>query len=168
MLRTLNALLIAACVGICAGACNPEDEPLRVDISGLSDQAASDHIADVMCQRMEQCPQASFSCYSSEGGETVCSGELEYVEYNECYQELQADVLSDLEQVELTAAEEQLVNDCVNGMLAQPCMTQSQLDEIVDAMNRGEDPEWGEDMPAACAQMEELFGSEPVDEPQPG
>jgi hypothetical protein len=57
-----------------------------------------------------------------------------------------------IEQVELTAAEEQLVNDCINGMLAQQCLTQSDVDEIVDAMNRGEEPDLGEERPAAEAE----------------
>lgn len=169
MLQRLIILMIVASVGIYAGACN-DDDTLRVDISGLSDQAAADHIADTMCRHMETCGQATFECSSSgPGGDPpLCSGEVIYPEYNECYQEIQPDILDDLEQVDLTAAQEQLVNDCVNAMVAQDCLTQSDVDEIVDAMNRGEEPDWGEDYPAACEQMDEIFGGENVSEPQPG
>jgi len=166
----MSFLMIVACVGIYAGACNPKDEPLRVNISGLSDQAAAEHIADTMCQQMAVCGQASFECSSSgPGGDPpVCSGELTFVTYNECYQEIHPDILADLEQVELTPAQEQLVNDCMNGMLARNCMTQADVDEIVDALNRGEEPDWEEDLPASCDQMEEIFGNTPVTDPQPG
>jgi len=167
MLRQMTILMIAACVGIHAGACNTDDAPLRVDISGLSDPAAAEHLADTMCQHWETCGQASFECSSSVDGPTVCTGEVVFQDYNECYQEVHPDILDDLEQVELTAAEEQLVNDCVNAMLAQKCLTQADVDEIVDAMNRGEEPDWEEDMPAACAEMEQIFDLEPVAEPQP-
>ncbi len=167
MLRQLSILVIAASVGIHAGACN-DDNVLRVDISGLSDQAAADHIADTMCKHMEVCPQATFECSSTPDGPTTCTGELVSMTYNECYQDLQPDIQEDLEQVELTADQEQLVNDCVNGMLAQDCMTQAELDEIVDAMNRGEDPDWGEDYPAACEEMDQIFGDEINAELQPG
>lgn len=168
MSNKLTALLIVACVGIHVPGCNPEDEPRTVDISGLSDQAAAEHIADTVCTHMQQCSQASISCSGTPDGETVCTGELVTTEYNECYGDIRQEILEDLERVELTAAEEQMVNDCVNGMIAMPCMTQSRLDELVDAMNRGEDPDWGEDIPAACAQMEEIFGDGPSAEPQPG
>ncbi len=167
MLRQLSILAIVASVGIHAGACN-EDDPLRVNISGLSDQAAADHIADTMCKHMEACPQAVFECSSTPDGPATCSGELEYITYNECYQDVHPDILENLEQVELTVAQEQLVNDCINGMIAQDCMPQAELDDIVDAMNRGEEPEWEDDYPAACEQVDKIFSDDSNSEPQSG
>jgi hypothetical protein len=167
MLRQLSILFIAASVGIHAGACNP-DKSLQVNIAGLTDEAAAEHIADTLCQHMAVCPQATFECSSTSDGPTVCSGELDYMTYSECYQEIKPDILEDLEQVELTVAQEQLVNNCVNGMIAQDCMTQAELDEIVDAMNRGEEPDLGEDYPAACEEMDQIFGEETDTEPVQG
>jgi hypothetical protein len=119
---------------------------------------------------MQTCGQASFQCSSTgPGGDPpLCSGELHYPAYNECYQDVHEEILADLEQVDLTVSQEQLVNDCVNGMLAQKCMTQADVDEIVDAMNAGEDPDWNDDLPAACDQLEEIFGNSSTTDPLPG
>ncbi len=170
MQRRLSTLMIAACVGLLASACpSPALQPANVDISGMSDELAAETIADTMCEHYETCGQASFSCSSSPNGQDpVCTGELEYMDYDECYQEVKPDILDDLEQVELTAAEEQLVNSCINAMVAQPCMTQADVDDMVEAMNNGEEPDWDDEIPVECEQLEQIFGGdEPVTEPEP-
>lgn len=167
-MKMLNnaALLLAVVVGIVA--CDPGGvETIHVDITGLSDEAAAEEIAGALCTWTERCGVTSIECEESSQGVRQCSGELIPLPYSVCHDEIYPDVLEDFQRVDLTAAEEQVVNDCINGMVKQDCITQGQLDQIVAALEAGEEPPEYQELPAACANVDIFFGGGPAQEPQP-
>jgi hypothetical protein len=133
-----------------------DDDARTVDIRGLTAEEAADEAADALCDRAAECGEVSYEC-SSDGTTQVCTGTIETTSYTACYAETQPEIRADLEDCELTTAQEELVNECMNAMLAQPCLTQDQVDANAEAMEQDLDPPYGGTPPAACAQVGEIF-----------
>ena len=140
-------LAVVACGG---------DDGLTVDIRGLTAEEAADEAAGALCEWAAECGQVSYEC-SSDGTTTTCAGTIEPMTYTACYADLQAEMRADFVGCELTTAEQVLVNDCVNGMLAVPCLTQAQVDANAEAMEQDLDPPYQTDPPVACEQVGEVF-----------
>ena len=146
----LPAILLA--MGM-VGCPKKDKEGFRIDIRGLGPDEAAAHIADQMCQYMQVCGMVMYECEGSSGGDTMCTGTIEYPPYGYCHAELSTDIRDDLFCEPLSPTEEVNVNDCINAMLAEPCLTQAQVDANAAAMAAGEDFPYGGTVPAACYML---------------
>ena len=166
MLRTLNVIVSCGIIALAWGGCNPDpiSRPI-VDIRGLSDADAADDIADAICSQAVECGVATYSCSSSSEGGEVCEGTVETVSYADCYVEVNEEIYEDLQGVELSEGEMEIVNGCVNAMVANDCVTQAQVDANVAAMNSGDDPDFEETIPVECAQIDKIFGDDDSEVP---
>jgi len=149
--RYLLLLALPLALVACGG-----DDGLTVDIRGLTEEEAADVSAGAICTRWSECGDVSYEC-SSDGTTTTCVGTIEPVTYAACYTDLQPEMREDFVGCELTTAEQVLVNDCVNGMLAAPCLTQGQVDANAEAMEQELDPPYGTEPPIACQQVGAVF-----------
>lgn len=133
-----------------------DDDGLTVDIRGLTAEEAADEAAGALCTRWSECGEVSYEC-TGDGETQVCTGIIEPVTYTACYADLQAEMRDDFVGCELTTAQEVAVNDCVNGMLAMPCLTQDQVDANAEALEQDLDPPYQAEAPIACQQVGEVF-----------
>lgn len=129
-----------------------------VDVSGDAPEDAADEVVDSVCSWMSACGEVEIECGGSSAGDTTCTGTLADVSYAECYDELHPELLADFRCVDLTPAQEALVNDCINGLVSQECMTEEELDAYVAAIERGEDPPDPYDIPPECESLDDVFG----------
>lgn len=137
------ALLVAACGG--GGS--------SVDIVGDPPDQQAEAIADAICDQQVECGEATVDCtFNQETQMNECVGTIEDVEYDACVAETEPEILATLEGCELTAEEEQLVEDCINDQTAQSCITQAELDAYAAELEAGNEPEELRPPPAACEQ----------------
>lgn len=140
-----------------SGCPSSGDSGLRIDIRGLSPDEAADHVADRMCKYMDKCGMVIYECSASTDEPVVCEGTIEPFPYSACYGVLQEDFREELFCKELSSEEQNLVNKCFNEMLAEPCLTQEQVDANADAIAEGEDPPYGPVMSSECMQLQPVF-----------
>lgn len=127
-----------------------------VDIVGKSPEQQADAIATALCEQEVECGNVIIDC-SQTDGVFECTGTIEPAEFGACYEDLREDILGDLRDCDLTAAEEQIVEDCMNAMVELDCISQAELDAYVAELNAGNDPGALGSTPAACIQTAELF-----------
>ncbi|HUH05585.1 MAG TPA: hypothetical protein VML75_26505 [Kofleriaceae bacterium] len=128
-----------------------------IELGDKTPEVASAEIADAICDEQVECGEIDIECMSTEAG-LDCTGTIEPVDYNACYAELQPDIQSDLAACDLTDAEKTTVEDCLNALLARPCITQSELDAYVAAIEAGDETATlGEPIPASCEQVDAIF-----------
>lgn len=128
-----------------------------MSIVGQEPEAQAEEIADAICDREAECGNASISCTVS-NNMTDCTGMIEPVAYDECYAEEQPDILEDLQNCNLTEAQEQTIQTCINKRLAEPCITQAQLDAFVAEVEAGnEDATLGSPPPPECVETEAII-----------
>jgi hypothetical protein len=150
MKRVACISIVAACFAIgCSGSS-------KVSIVGKSADEQAHEIADKVCEQSAECGLITISCGGA-GEEFSCTGTIEPDDYQECYDELEPDIREDFERCDLTAAQEQRVEDCINALLGQSCVSQSELDAYVDEINAGNEPEWPRPFPTECAGIDDLF-----------
>lgn len=154
---TFGAALLLALAGAACGDSHGPGSGATVDITGDAPEEAADETADAVCSWSAECGEPSVECGGSSGGDTTCTATIEEVTFSECYDELHPDLLADFRCRDLTAEQEALVNDCINGMVSQDCVTMAELDEYTAALERGEDPAWPLEVPPSCEGLEEVF-----------
>lgn len=143
------ALFVAACGG---------DGAASVDIVGKPPAEQAEIVADALCDAIVTCGQPNFE-FTQEGETLICTATIEEADYAECVAEEEPDILADLEACDLTAEEEQTVQSCLNAQLAQPCVTQAQLDAYCDEVEAGNEPEWPVPIPESCEETDAIFES---------
>lgn len=142
------ALFVAACGG---------DGTTTVDIVGKPPAEQAEIVADAFCESIVACGEPSIDI-TQEGETIICTATIEDADYAMCVEEFEPDILADLESCELTAEQEQTVQNCVNATLAQPCVTQAQLDAYCAEIEGGNfEPEWPVEVPAACEETDAIF-----------
>jgi hypothetical protein len=68
------------------------------------------------------------------------------------------DIEDDFANCDLTTAQKQTIQDCVNAILDRPCITQSELDAYITAIENGdEEATLGDPAPASCVQTQAIF-----------
>ncbi len=141
------ALFLAAC----------GDGGSSVSIVGKPPAEQAAIVADAVCDQVVACGEASIDV--TQDGETyVCTATIEDGDYDACVEENEADALADLEACDLTAEQEQIVEDCINAQLALPCVTQAQLDDYCAEIEGGNfEPEWPIEQPESCVQAQAIF-----------
>ncbi len=163
---SIVTVLAALALAGCPRSSTPTD---RYDIRGLDGPAAAEEMADAFCGFAARCGSVSIECSSSAEGALSCSAMIEPAdEESECREEVLEEGPALLECADLTAGEEELLNDCMNAMDDVDCPTQADADALAEAIERGEEPEGLDPLPAECVVLESLFSEcgEP-DEPPP-
>lgn len=150
--------LVLVALPLALAACGDDDGGQDVDIRGLTADEQADVAADALCDWAAECGQVSYDC-SSDGTTTTCTGTIETTTYQACYAETEPDMLEDFQGCTLTADQEATINGCLNAMVAEPCLTQDQVDANAAAMEQGEDPPYGGDAQAACTPLGAIFDS---------
>lgn len=140
-----------------AAACGGDDDDVDVDITGDTPEEAAAEIAGAVCDQAAACGQWSFEC-TGEGETFDCEATHQDTDRDECYAETQEEVVADLSCVDLTPAQEDVVEDCINQVASRDCPSQEEMDEYIAALERGEEPEFpGGELPASCEQLEGFF-----------
>lgn len=128
-----------------------------VSIVGAEPAEQADEIADAICEREAECGSASISCTVS-NNMTDCTGMIEPVSYDECYAEERPDILEDLENCNLTEAQETTIQTCINKLLGRSCITQAQLDAFVAEIEAGnEEATLGGPPPPECVEADAII-----------
>jgi hypothetical protein len=130
-----------------------------VDLVGKSDQEQADEVADAICEQSADCGEVSIECTSDQDGNLDCTGLIEPVAYDACYADTYGDVLEDFQSCDLTAEEEQTIEDCVNAILDQGCVSQGELDDFIAEIEAGNDDAQLRPIPTACVQTSAIFES---------
>lgn len=152
----MRANLLGLCLVLVGStACGGGDT--TIELGDKTPEVASAEIADALCDEVAACGEVSVDCMSTETG-LDCTGTIEAADYDACYAELQPDIQSDLAGCDLTEAEKTTVETCLNALLARPCVTQSELDTYVAAVEAGdEEATLGEPFPPSCEQVDAIF-----------
>jgi hypothetical protein len=141
----LGFVMFAACGGGGSG----------VSIVGDTPEEAAAEVADAICDQIQECGEVSVDCtFNQETQMLECVGTIEEAgPHADCVAEEEPDILADLQACELTDEEMQLGEDCINAQLAQPCITQEELDEYVAETEAGNEPPPLRDLPPECEEF---------------
>ena len=169
MLKQTTTLMVIATAAVFVLAGCPSETGVpgtrTVDLSGASEEQAVDIVADAVCDWTAECGVVWMECSSSSEGETLCSGGIEQVTYQQCQRELAPEIRSDFECVEMTDRNREIIETCMNAMVNRECMTRQEVDAWVAAEEAGEEYPIDDEIPVECARMVELFeGCEQVSE----
>jgi hypothetical protein len=145
----LGFVVFAACGGGGSSVSIVGDPP--------AEQAAE--VADAICDQLVECGEATIDCtFNQETQMQECVGTIEDgPPHDECVAEYEPGLLNDFENCDLTAEEEAIAEDCINALLAQPCISQSELDDYVAEIEAGNEPEPLRDYPEVCVQADAIF-----------
>ena len=146
----LNTIALALFTTACGGGSS-------VDLVGKSDQQKADEVASAVCEQSAECGNVSIDCTSDQNGNLDCTGNIEPVTYDACYADEYGDILEDFQSCDLTAEQEQTIEDCVNAILDQDCVSQGELDAYVAEIEAGNDDAQLRPLPAACVQTSAIF-----------
>lgn len=129
-----------------------------VSIVGDTPEQQAETIADALCDKQVECRQATIDCETDPETQMLdCTGTFEDVDYDECVADNEPGILADFQNCELTAEEEAIVEDCVNALLAQPCISQAELDAYIAEIEAGNEPEEPREYPEACVETDAIF-----------
>lgn len=146
----VNAITLALFATACGGGSS-------VDLVGKSDQEQADQVSSAICEQTAECGNVSIECTSDANGNLDCTGTIAPVTYDACYADNYADILGDFQACDLTAEEEQTIENCVNAVLDQSCVSQSELDDYVAEIEAGNDDAQLRPIPPACVQTSAIF-----------
>jgi hypothetical protein len=123
------------------------------DGGAVAPNDAADEVTAAVCDWVEECGQWVVDC-----AEDDCTAELVDVGRVECEIDRTIDGLDEATCGDLTADEEDLLGECVDGLRARACVTQAEIDEFVAALEAGEQPEDpGQPAPAACDAIADVL-----------
>ena len=160
----LSPLMIIGILGCLLSACgsassSDSNSESGITLEGKTATEQAEAIVGAFCTHTAECGSYSMSCSSSSDEEGVsCSSSHSPVSYDECRE----DMLEDLQaQTQCWSEQEDqsfvsIIEECINAMVGQACVTQEEMDIYVDAMNAGEEPVSPRPQPEACAQIENL------------
>ncbi len=132
------ALFLAACGG--------DGSSISIVGEPHADQAAE--IAGAICEQVAECGELNFEFT---GDPVMCTGTIAPGNEQACLDETEPGVLADLESCNFTAEQEQVVQDCINAQIAEPCVTQAEVDAYCDELEAGSE-EPLRPLPAACEE----------------
>lgn len=121
-----------------------------------ADQAAE--IADASCSRQQECGAATIDCQTDPETQMLeCIGTIEEVDEAECIESREATFLSIFENCELTAEDEGAIEDCINALLAQSCISQAEIEEYAAEVEAGNEPEPLREYPEVCVEADAII-----------
>lgn len=155
MIRTMlvTSMLLAAATGCGKG----HQRGGAVDIRGDSPEEAADEVVEAVCDWTARCGEPSVECGGSTGGDIRCTATIEDVTFAECYDDLHPGALADFRCAELTEEQARIVNECINAITSQRCVSMAELEEYAAALEAGEEPPSPLAMPPECGALRELF-----------
>lgn len=127
-------------------ACGSDEAP-------IAPREAADDLTAAACDWVEECGQWVVDC-----AEDGCVAELVAVDRIECEIDRAIDGLDEATCGDLTADEQDLLDECTDGLRARACVTQAEIDAYVAALEAGEQPDDpGEPAPAACDAIADVL-----------
>lgn len=126
-----------------------------VSIQGNDPQADGRAVADAVCEWESECGEWDIEC---SGTPVNCTATKVAVSFQECQAEEVPDITADFMCAgDLSAAEVQLVEDCVNKLVDTSCITQAEIDAYIAAVEAGQEPMDLRDTPPECEMLEPIF-----------
>lgn len=132
-----------------------------VDIRGDSAEEAADETTEAVCEWLARCGEPSIECGGSSGDDPTCTATIEDVSFADCYDATHPQALSNFRCVELTEDQAALVNDCINGLVSQDCVTTAEFEAYAAELEAGGEPEYPLETPPECEVLEEVFAGCP-------
>lgn len=126
---TLCALVATLGVGGCGGS----DGPSHVELSGKSPVAGSMQAAEAICRRKVACGSVQVSCGAGSTTATQCSATIVHSDYDHCFNDAQPSLEKFLACPALTAQGVDMIESCVDALVAEVCVTQEQADAAARA-----------------------------------
>jgi hypothetical protein len=148
-MRVIASLLVAV-----LAACSDDTS---VSLVGESPTDQAEDIASAVCEREQQCGKPKVYCEST-GGSFECTGLIEFRTFSTCYEAARTNALDDLVSCDpLTREQETTIERCINGSLADTCVTQAEVDaKAVEAETNGNPGPLRPPSPS-CVEMEAIF-----------
>jgi hypothetical protein len=154
-MRTSLPVALCAVLALCP-ACGGGDD--GVDIVGDTPDEAADEISDATCDKQVDCGVWEISLeLDDQGNVTNCTPAKVEVDHDECVAENRPDVREDLECAMPTDEEAEMINDCINDLVDQDCITQDEVDAYCDAIVAGEDPDEPGEQPPSCDVLDDIL-----------
>lgn len=146
---------LCAVINSCGGSNGPAG---HVEISGKTPTEGADVAARAVCTREQRCGQASITCSGgaaggsgSDAGTTFsCTATIRPVDFDECYEDVGGDIAELLACPALTPADVDMLELCIDALVAPKCETQAEADARARASEAGMAPT-RPGMPPACA-----------------
>jgi hypothetical protein len=115
---------------------------------------ASQQAADAICKRKAECGVVEISCTGGTDIATQCSATINHPDATICVAQEQPSIQKVLSCPALTPSELDTIQQCVNALATQPCVTQAQADALAMTAQQGMalPPD---STPAACATLEQ-------------
>jgi hypothetical protein len=120
-----------------------------ITIVGQTPAAQATATADAQCDLQVRCGEAQVDI-TFENDVLVCTASIEDVAYQACFDDTEPEMLEFFENCELSAEDEQAIEDCFNASADVPCVTQAQLDTYCEEYEAGNEPEYPVEIPAEC------------------
>lgn len=125
-----------------------------ISIVGQPPEQQADTLADASCDAQVECGEVNFDFGTDpETQMPTCVATIEDADYEACIDETRPEIYETLSTCELSAEDEQVIQDCFNAQLALPCISQAQLDAYCDEIEAGNEPESPGETPAVCEEM---------------
>ncbi len=152
-----TSLPVALCAVLAlSSACGGGDG--GVDIVGDTVDEAADEISDATCDKQVDCGVWEVNLeLDDEGNVTSCTPTHVEVDHDACVAENRPDVREDLECAMPTDEEAEMINDCINDLIDQDCISQEEVDAYCDAIVAGEDPEEPGGRPPSCDALDDIL-----------
>lgn len=137
-------------------ACGGDDD--GVDLSGDTPDEAADEIASASCERRVECGGWDYEIETDENGNiTACAPVQDPVDQGACVSETGADFREKLECAMPTGDELAQIEDCINDVIAQDCITEQDLQAYCDALLAGEEPDEPGESPPSCDALDTIL-----------
>jgi hypothetical protein len=122
-------VLVALALASSAAACSSSDST-TVTLTGKPPDVASQDAANAICKRKAACGVVEISCSGGTDAATQCSAAINHPDAPTCVAQQQPSIQKVLSCPALTASELEVIQQCVNALATQPCVTQAQADAL--------------------------------------
>lgn len=123
-------------------------------LTGKSPSEASQEAATAICNRNAKCGIVDISCTGGTDAATQCSASIDHPDAKTCVAQEQPSLEKLLSCAALTASEVETIQQCVDALVAQPCVTQAEAESL--ALTAQEGMALPPNLPpAVCASLEQ-------------
>jgi hypothetical protein len=136
---TTNASLVVVAL-LTIGACDDTGHPAHVELSGQTPSEGAHLAADALCSRAVRCGTAEIQCVSSPEQSAQCSATIVHPDKNTCYTQVEPGIEDLLACPSITPSQVDMIEQCLDAMNAQPCITQIEADEAAKEEANGMSP----------------------------
>ena len=162
----LSPLMLACALGCLLSACGGDsgdsgdsggsgDSGVSLEDKSPAEQATA--IVEAICGQVVECGTYQIHCSSSGEDDFECSSTYVDVSYAECSEEMDEKIQGQVdcwnEQTDDTFLP--LLEECINAVASQACVSAEEMDVYIAELNAGEEPESLRSEPEVCARVEE-------------